>query len=270
MAIDEPVIDNSPIVRRVIQAVTDIAHRPLSELRILDLACAHGAYSLELARRGADVVGIEGRDSWLDLAKRAKEAAALSNLAFVKDDVRNLSVEKYGSFDIVLCLGILYHLDSPSVFELVQHVSDVCRDFAVFETHVARGPVTSYPWRGRNYAGETFREHAAGATDEEKLRVPGASLDNETSIWLTRNSLSNLLRHVGFTSVYDCRIPMANLYVGAERAFKIWGNRVTYVAIKGKPLTLTVAPATSAQAEADWPESIDEHLYEDYLRTRRS
>jgi len=262
----EPAIDNSPILRRVLQTVSDIAHRPLNGLRILDIACAHGVYSIELARRGADVVGIEGRDEWLEIARRTKNALSLSNVTFVQDDVRNLNEAKYGSFDIVLCLGILYHLDSPSLFELVDNVSKVCRDFAVFETHVAGAPVTSYPWRDRQYWGETFREHAPGATDVEKLKVLGASLNNEMSVWLTRPSLCNLLRHVGFTSVYDCKNPMANLYVGPNRDFKVWGNRVTLAAIKGQPVKITMAPNVTVQPEADWPESLEPYLYEEFLR----
>ena len=102
-----------------------------------------------------------------DVARRTKHALSLSNVDFVKADVRSLTKERYGSFDIVLCLGILYHLDSPSIFDLVHNVSDVCRDFAVFETHVASAPVTSYPWREWRYWGETFREHAPGATHVE-------------------------------------------------------------------------------------------------------
>ena len=44
--------DNSPRVRCIIQTVCDFVHRPLSECRVVDLGCAHGACPLELARRG--------------------------------------------------------------------------------------------------------------------------------------------------------------------------------------------------------------------------
>lgn len=131
----------------MIQAVCDVAHRPLRGLRILDLGCAHGAYSIELATRGAEVLGIEGREAWLEQARRLKQDAALSNVEFVQDDVRNLSKEKYGEFDVVLCLGILYHLDAPDVFDFVNRVAQVCRDFAIIETHFAGTPALSHEWR---------------------------------------------------------------------------------------------------------------------------
>ena len=44
-------------------------------------------------------------------------------------------------------------------------------------------------------------------TRKSKLSRIGASLDNESNFWLSRSSIYNLLRHVGFTSVLDCHIP---------------------------------------------------------------
>lgn len=255
-------LDNSPIFRRVIQAVCDLARRPLAGLRILDLASAHGEYSIELAARGAQVLGIEGREEWLERARRAKQELSLSNVEFVQDDVRNLSREKYGEFDIVLCLGILYHLDAPDVFEFVNRVFEVCRDFAVIETHFAPAPTLSHEWRGRRYWGVSTFEHPANATAEDKLKNLGASLDNEKSFQFTQASLCNILRHVGFTSVYDCRNPMAYLSVGAERGFKMWGNRITLAAIKGQSVSLSASP------ELDWPENVEEHLFERFLGER--
>ncbi|HMN29857.1 MAG TPA: methyltransferase domain-containing protein [Caldilineaceae bacterium] len=254
-------IDNSALCRRVLQVICDIAHRPLTGLRVLDLACAHGTYALEIAKLGPQVLGIEGRASWLEQARSTQQALGLTNVEFVQDDVRNLSKEKYGEFDIVLCMGILYHLDAPAVFDFVANVAEVCRDFALIETHFSLNPLVAQDWRGKRYWGVSTFEHAADATSEEKLSNLGASLDNERSFWLTRPSLCNILRHVGFTSVYDCRNPMAHLYVGPERAFKLWGNRITLAAIKGQVQHID-SPGAMDEINADWPEQMEEHLFE--------
>jgi len=255
-------LDNSPIFRRVIQAVCDLSRRPLAGLRILDLGSAHGAYSIELAGQGAQVLGIEARDAWLEQARRTAGQSLLPNLEFVRDDVRNLSREKYGEFDIVLCLGILYHLDAPDVFEFVGRVSEVCRDFAVFETHFAATPTIWHDWRGKRYWGLSRYEHPPGASAEDKLKDLGASLDNEQSFWFTKASLCNILRDTGFTSVYDCLNPMAYLSVGAQKEVKIWGRRATLAAIKGRPVSLAVAP------ELPWPENPEEYGFERFLEAR--
>jgi len=241
------------------QAVQDLAGRPLRELRILDLASAHGLYSLELGLQGAQVVGLEAREHWVNYAVSQRDALGLANVEFVREDVRNLRKAVHGQFDVVLCLGILYHLDAPDIFDFLAQVFDVCRHFVVIETHIALEPSVSREWRGQSYWGWISREHPEGATPEAKIMNVGASIDNDESFWLTQASLCNVLRHVGFTSVYDCRNPVANLFVGAEHAVKIWNNRVTLIAMKGQPLHLRLTP--SMEPEADWPERLGEHAF---------
>jgi hypothetical protein len=96
----------------IVQMVRDVAGRPLRELRVVDLACLEGMYRIELARQGARVVAIEGREANLDKARPAQEALALDNLELYLDDVRNLSAKKYGRFDVVLatCTGAAWVL----------------------------------------------------------------------------------------------------------------------------------------------------------------
>jgi ubiquinone/menaquinone biosynthesis C-methylase UbiE len=252
--------DNSPLLRRVVQVALDLSQKPIADSRILDLACAHGMFSLEFAMQGAQVLGIEGRQSWLETAARGKADTSLSNVEFVKDDVRNLSKEKYGEFDIVLCLGILYHLDAPDVFEFLQRVANVCRNFAIIETHFSLEAEAEREWRGHRYWGRPTEEHPEDATENEKLKATWASLDNQRSFWLTQASLCNLLRHVGFTSVFDCRNPIGNMYV--DDKFQIWEDRITLAAVKGLPVHLGMSPERTAESEADWPEQLAEHYFQ--------
>lgn len=83
-------------------------------LKAVDLACLEGGFSVELARMGFDTLGIDARKENLINANYVKFTTGLNNLNFVLDDVRNL--ERYGTFDLVFCTGILYHLDQPSEF----------------------------------------------------------------------------------------------------------------------------------------------------------
>src|SRR5262245_34571192 len=39
------------------------------DLRVLDIGCAYGAFTIELAKRGAKAIGIELSEKWLRLAK---------------------------------------------------------------------------------------------------------------------------------------------------------------------------------------------------------
>jgi hypothetical protein len=127
--------------------------------------------------------------------------------------VRNLCRAKYGSFDIVLCCGILYHLDMPDALRLIQRISEVTEQVAVVETHVALevlkhnpfelGELEEESWEGQVYQGRRFREHKPGETPQQKERRLWASLDNPRSFWLTRSSLRLALQRHGFESTYE-------------------------------------------------------------------
>ena len=232
-------------LRRVVQIVSDITNRPISSLRVLDLACLEGLYGIELARRGAEVVGVEGREANVAKARFAQDVLGLGNITFVRDDVRNLSVEKYGRFDVVLCLGILYHLDAPDVFDFVERISDVCKRLAIIDTHVGICANKSHTHRGQEYRGRSYTEHAPESTSEERLKSLRASLDNEKSFWLTRPSLFNLLSRAGFTSVYTCQNPVV---------LTQWSDRDTLVAVKGAREELLSTPIVNGLPDEPWPE----------------
>jgi 2-polyprenyl-3-methyl-5-hydroxy-6-metoxy-1,4-benzoquinol methylase len=218
-------------LRRILQMVSDICRRPINELRVLDLACLEGLFSIELGKRGAHVCAIEGRKENLEKARFAARTLSLCNVEFHQDDVRNLSEVKYGRFDVVLCLGILYHLDAPDVFTFLENVFAVCQHFVVIDTHISLYPEQTIFHKGKKYWGKTVPEHAPDASHEEKQKRLWASLDNLSSVYFTRPSLYSLLYDLGFTSVYECHIPQE------PQKPK---DRATFLAIKG-----TIAPPAS-------------------------
>lgn len=223
-------------LRRILQCVSDWSSG-LDGLRVLDLACLEGLYAVELARHGAKVVGIEGREANIAKARFAQEVLALKQLEFHQDDVRNLSLQKHGEFDVVLCLGILYHLDAPDVFAFLERVAEVCRGLVLVDTHISLASEKSCLYKGKKYWGKTYREHDPGATPAEKADRLWASLDNPESFWFTRASLYNALAHVGFTTVHECHMPPE-----LEKP----ADRVTLLGVKGQRRNLFTSPILSA------------------------
>ncbi len=69
--------------------------------RILDSCCGPGRHSLELARRGCLVTGVDITKSYLDAARESALAEGLS-IEFVQDDIRKFS--RNVSFDLALNL----------------------------------------------------------------------------------------------------------------------------------------------------------------------
>ena len=79
---------------------------------VLDVGCNGGFYSIEMKRRGADrVVAIDTDEKYL---AQARFAAKVSN---VEVEFRQLSVYRVADlreqFDLVLFMGVLYHLRHP-------------------------------------------------------------------------------------------------------------------------------------------------------------
>ena len=245
-------------LRRIVQVASDITNRPFSSLRVLDLACLEGLYGLEFARHGANVVAVEGRSANIEKALFAKSVLALDNIVFVKDDVRNLSVEKYGRFDVVLCLGILYHLDAPDVFHFVERVSEVCERVTIICTHVARKGTKCHTFRGKEYFGSSHSEHPPESSTTERIEKTWNSLDNEESFWLTRPSLFNLFSNAGFSSVYTCQNPALprpwpDPSIPPEPI--TFPGEDTLVAIKGDRQSLFSAPLLNEAPDIAWGET---------------
>jgi SAM-dependent methyltransferase len=234
---DQKLLANALHLNRIVQAVSDVVGRPLNQLRVLDLGCLEGMYAIEFAQHGAEVVGVDGRHANLEKARMAQAALSLENLQFIQDDARNLSVEKYGHFDVVLCIGLLYHLDAPDVFEFTERLADVCTRVAVIDTHYSHVPYEQRTYKGRTYHGHLFTEFT-NETAEEKEKAAWAALDNPKSFWLTLPSLFNLLTDVGFTSAYTCFNPCTGRRLP---------DRDTFIAIKAEARQLSCVPMTSTR-----------------------
>jgi tRNA (mo5U34)-methyltransferase len=99
---------------------------------VLDIGCNGGFYSIEMKRRGADrVLGVDCDDRYLNQARFAAEVSG------VDVEFRHLSVFDVGSlrerFDVVLFMGVLYHLRHPLLALDLLH-EHVTRDLLVFQS----------------------------------------------------------------------------------------------------------------------------------------
>lgn len=81
-------------------------------MRVLDLGARDGFFSFELERRGADVIAVDylaATDSGFAVA-----AGLLgSRVPYLHRNLYDLDPAELGSFDVVLFLGLLYHLPDP-------------------------------------------------------------------------------------------------------------------------------------------------------------
>lgn len=241
---DQPKGDNHRACK-FLQLAVDLLRRPLHEVRVLDLGCGEGLYAIEFAQHGAHVLGVEGRTANFVKADFARRALALTTLEFVQEDVREVTRERHGAFDLILCSGILYHLDQTAVFRFLHALRRMCTGLCIIDTRISLTREVAAEFAGRRYWGKTYREHAPGASVSEKLEQRGASLDNEESFWFTRQSLANLLADLGYTSVNECWMPVP---------LTLRDDRATFVAVPG-PEVRAFNEIGRALRDRRWPEA---------------
>jgi hypothetical protein len=237
-------------LKRIVQIASDVVGKPLSECKVLDLGSLDGLFSIEFAQHGAETLGIEVREENIRKAIFCKEVLNLKNLEFKLEDVRNITVEKYGTFDIIICSGLLYHLTAADAIGLISKMFDLTNKVVIIDTHIALKPKKSISSREDKYWGISYHEHKESASQEQKSKKLWASWDNTDSFWFTRPSLINIMKRAGFTSVYECFTPEHLNYgnPGLE-----CHDRCTFVAIKGEKQKLVSSPAVNGLEES-WPE----------------
>jgi len=151
----------------VTNGIVDTAYRlarldlpaSLEGLTVLDIGAWDGFFSFECERRGAARVVAADYYSWHGPGWGTKAAFQLAREALgsaVEDvdiDVMDLSPERLGTFDVVLFLGVLYHLRHPLL--ALERVSSVTRDQLILETVIdmvgfRRPALAFYPNRELN------------------------------------------------------------------------------------------------------------------------
>lgn len=95
--------------------------------RVLDIGCAEGFFSFEAERRGAsEVVSIDQGEAPGDVKARFDLCAQVlgSSLRMVEASLFELDPSTWGTFDLVLFFGVLYHLrDQVTAVERVASVT---------------------------------------------------------------------------------------------------------------------------------------------------
>jgi tRNA (mo5U34)-methyltransferase len=111
------------------------AHALPADLRgktVLDVGCNGGFYSIEMKRRGADrVVAVDIDERYLNQARFAAKVSGV-DIEFANLDVYHVR-DLAESFDIVLFLGVLYHLRYPLLALDLLH-EHVVRDTLVVQS----------------------------------------------------------------------------------------------------------------------------------------
>jgi len=182
----------------------------LDGLSVLDIGAWDGFFSFELERRGARrVVAYDlTPDDYFGFS--TAKALLGSSVEYVKGSVYDLSEKAVGRFDVVLFVGVLYHLRYPLL--AMDRIHDVCDGYLVLETHCLDNCVRL----------EDGQQTTLDGIDPRLSRIPlyrfyaANELNGDYSNWFSpnRRAIEDGLRTAGFRPTL----------------LSEWGDRVAYKA----------------------------------------
>lgn len=153
----------------------------LSGMTVLDIGSWDGFFAFEAERRGASRVLATDSFCWSGAGWGTKDGFNLarrvlnSKVEDLEIDVLELSPGKVGTFDLVMCLGVLYHMRDPLL--ALERILSVTKRQLILDTHVEhlmtnRPMIAFYPgkelnndptnWCGPNRAAVEAMLKAAG------------------------------------------------------------------------------------------------------------
>ncbi|MEO8298637.1 MAG: bifunctional 2-polyprenyl-6-hydroxyphenol methylase/3-demethylubiquinol 3-O-methyltransferase UbiG [Burkholderiales bacterium] len=87
---------------------------PLEGRRIVDVGCGGGILAEAMARKGADVLGIDLADRSLKVAQLHAMEGGVAHLAYRLVTAETLADEQPGQYDVVTCMEMLEHVPDPA------------------------------------------------------------------------------------------------------------------------------------------------------------
>ena len=153
--------------------------RPQLEMEsALDLGCGIGHFSRFLADMGLRVAAVDGREeNVLEARKRHPD------IQFSVRNAEDPGLPEMGTFDFVLCVGLLYHLENP--FRTIRNLHALTKKIVVVESMCAPG---SHP--------------RMDLLDEGRGEDQGL---NYVGFYPTESCLVKMLYRAGFPFVYGFR-----------------------------------------------------------------
>lgn len=125
----------SAMLEAALQAEFGADRRALSAV---DLACHQGWFSAQLAQSGfGRVIGVDARPEHIADAGLIRDALRLPQIELVQADVHALDTQQLGTHDLVLCFGLIYHLENP--VGALRVARALTRRMCIVETQVVPG-----------------------------------------------------------------------------------------------------------------------------------
>jgi 2-polyprenyl-3-methyl-5-hydroxy-6-metoxy-1,4-benzoquinol methylase len=177
--------------RHFMPSVVEAAGGSLAGKRVLDIGCNSGFWSIQCALLGAEVVGFDARAELIEQANLIRSITGADNVRYEVLDFWDMTSEKLGQFDVVLNLGILYHLAEP--LRALQRTRAMARDIILLDTTInsSADSILRMRW-------------------EEPLDIRDAFTAGVVA-HPSKSAIELMLRHIGVSSFHEIPIRSADL-----------------------------------------------------------
>ena len=130
----KPLHEINPLRLEWIDGIASIAGK-----RVLDIGCGGGILADSMARKGADVLGVDLAEKALKVAQLHALEADTRGVKYREVSAEALALEQPGSFDVVTCMEMLEHVPEPG--SVVQACADLVKPGGwVFFSTINRSP----------------------------------------------------------------------------------------------------------------------------------
>jgi tRNA (mo5U34)-methyltransferase len=205
--------------RMIFQYLEQRAGTRWGELRCLDLGCHEGYFALQLALRGCrEVLGIDARKEHVENATLIRDLYHLENLSFTRGNVLELAAADLGEFDIVLMLGLLYHV--PDIVGALKVARALTKDVCVMETQLAPELSGEMEWGSRGWAKQIKGCFAVVDESDEIAAGNREASFGAISLVPSREALAYLLPRLGFAETVVL-IPPPDSYEQLARGVRV-------------------------------------------------
>jgi len=125
--------------RAVLEALT-----PIEDRRVLEIACGTGRFTVMLAERGADIVGLDISSAMLSQGReKARAAGVTDRIEFLRGDAARLPFPD-DHFDTVFAMRFFHLADTPAKF--LAEMCRVSKEQVFFDTFNDRSTRVLYNW----------------------------------------------------------------------------------------------------------------------------
>ena len=220
---DKPHYDALNAAREAVLAYLFKSLKKDVELRTaVDVGCGLGHFSAFLRDMGFDVLALDGRQENVNEARRRSP-----DLKFRVVNAEDTEIQALGKFDVVLCLGLLYHLENP--FAAVRNLFAMTGKVAILEGMCVPGDEPIF----------AVREESPW--EDQGLR--------HVALYPSENGLIKLLYRSGFSHVYRLRTrPALREYGNTAARMQV---RTMLVAAPGELSVETLVPAAEPYTDPD-------------------